>query len=91
MIVAQAADALEGGFAEAPFNPPAPFAKFLRRWPVPARSAALPGPPPRAAVHRRRGCASDLVRSDDALHLAGPADCPAVRDWVAFHIITDCP
>lgn len=80
-------DALEGGFTEAPVQSARAFREILEAMARPGTirrvEAAIPPEPLSIAA----GTAL-LVLTDPTtrLHLAGRTDCPAVRDWVAFHI-----
>lgn len=87
MIVAQAADALEGGFAEAPVQSARAFREILEAMARPGTIRRVAGASPPAPLSTAAGVALlTLCDPTTPLHLAGPADCPAVRDWVAFHI-----
>ena len=81
------ADALEGGFAEAPLQSARAFRDILEAMARPGTIRRVSGAMPPAPLSVAAGAAL-LVLTDPTtrLHLAGAADCPAVRDWVAFHI-----
>ncbi len=81
------ADALAGGFAKAPLQSARAFRAVLEAMARPgtihAVSGALPPPPLSVATGV---CLLTLADGTTPLHLAGAADCRAVRDWVTFHI-----
>lgn len=81
------ADALEGGFTEAPVQSARAFRAILEAMARPGTIRRVEGATPPAPLSIAAGVAL-LVLTDPStrLHLAGHADCPAVRDWVAFHI-----
>ncbi len=81
------ADALEGGFAEASVQSARAFREILEALARPGTIRRVQGATPPAPLSTAAGVAL-LVLTDPTtrLHLAGAADCPAVRDWVAFHI-----
>lgn len=81
------ADALEGGFAEAPVQSALAFREILEALARPGTIRQVAGAAPPAPLSVAAGVAL-LVLTDPTtpLHLAGRADCPAVRDWVTFHI-----
>lgn len=81
------ADALEGGFTEAPVQSARAFREILEAMARPGTIRRVQGARPPAPLSIAAGVAL-LVLTDPTtrLHLAGDADCPAVRDWVAFHI-----
>lgn len=80
-------DALEGGFTEAPVQSARAFREILEAMARPGTIRRIQGAIPREPLSIAAGTAL-LVLTDPTtrLHLAGPADCPSVRDWVAFHI-----
>lgn len=86
-MIDMAADALAGGFAEAPLQSSLAFRAVLEAMARPGTihpvGGALPPPPLSVATGV---CLLTLVDSTTPLHLAGAADCRSVRDWVAFHI-----
>lgn len=80
-------DALEGGFTEAPVQSARAFREILEAMARPGTIRRIQGAIPPEPLSIAAGTAL-LVLTDPTtrLHLAGPADCPSVRDWVAFHI-----
>lgn len=80
-------DALEGGFTEAPVQSAQAFREILEAMARPGTIRRVQGATPPAPLSIAAGVAL-LVLTDPttSLHLAGLTDCPAVRDWVAFHI-----
>ena len=80
-------DALSGGFTEAPIQSARAFREILEAMARPGTIRQVRGAVPPAPLSIAAGVAL-LVLTDPTtrLHLAGPADCPSVRDWVAFHI-----
>jgi alpha-D-ribose 1-methylphosphonate 5-triphosphate synthase subunit PhnH len=81
-----ASDALEGGFTEAPIQSARAFREILEAMARPGTIHQVSGATPPAPLSVAAGVAL-LVLTDPTtrLHLAGSADCPAVRDWIAFH------
>lgn len=82
-----AADALEGGFTEGPVQSARAFREILEAMARPGTIRRVQGARPPEPLSIAAGTAL-LVLTDPTtrLHLAGRADCPSVRDWVAFHI-----
>lgn len=82
-----ASDALAGGFTKAPLQSARAFREILEAMARPGTIRRVAGAQPPAPLSPAAGVAL-LVLTDPTtrLHLAGRADCPAVRDWVAFHI-----
>jgi alpha-D-ribose 1-methylphosphonate 5-triphosphate synthase subunit PhnH len=82
-----ASDALAGGFTDAPFQSARAFREMLEAMARPGTIRRVQGAAPPSPLSVAAGVAL-LVLTDPTtrLHLAGRADCPAVRDWVAFHI-----
>lgn len=80
-------DALAGGFDAAPVQSARAFREILEALARPGTIRQVQGAQPPAPLSVAAGVAL-LVLTDTTtgLYLAGPADCPAVRDWVAFHI-----
>jgi alpha-D-ribose 1-methylphosphonate 5-triphosphate synthase subunit PhnH len=78
--------ALEGGFADAPVQSARAFREILEAMARPGTIRRVAGGAPPEPLSVAAGVAL-LVLTDPTtrLHLAGAADCPAVRDWVAFH------
>ena len=87
MTALQLADALTGGFTEAPTQSARAFREILEAMARPGTIRRVQGAQPPAPLSIAAGVAL-LVLTDPTtrLHLAGRADCTAVRDWVAFHI-----
>jgi alpha-D-ribose 1-methylphosphonate 5-triphosphate synthase subunit PhnH len=80
------ADALEGGFAQAPIQSARAFREVLEAMARPGTIRQVAGALPPAPLSVAAGVALlVLIDPTTRLHLAGAADCPAVRDWVAFH------
>lgn len=80
-------DALEGGFTQPPVQSARAFREILEVMARPGEIRHLLGAAPPAPLSVAAGVAL-LVLTDPTtrLHLAGAADCPALREWVAFHI-----
>lgn len=80
-------DALSGGFAEAPIQSARAFRAVLEATARPGTIHTVGGALPPAPLSVAAGVALlTLCDGTTPLHLAGDADCAAVRDWVAFHI-----
>lgn len=81
------AQSLTGGFADVPFESPRAFRAILEAMARPGTIHRVTGAAPPTPLSPAAGVAL-LVLADPTtpLFLAGGADCPAVRDWVAFHI-----
>jgi alpha-D-ribose 1-methylphosphonate 5-triphosphate synthase subunit PhnH len=81
------AEALSGGFTSAPIQSARAFREILEALARPGTIRRVAGAQPPAPLSEAAGVAL-LVLTDPTtrLHLAGRADCAAVRDWVAFHI-----
>lgn len=82
-----ATDPLAGGFTEAPVQSAQAFREILEALARPGTIRRVSGAIPPGPLSVAAGTAL-LVLTDPTtrLHLAGAVDCPAVRDWVAFHI-----
>lgn len=81
------ATALSGGFAEAPIQSARAFRAILEAMSRPGTIHSVSGARPPAPLSTAAGVMLlTLCDSTTPLHLAGAADCPALRDWVAFHI-----
>jgi alpha-D-ribose 1-methylphosphonate 5-triphosphate synthase subunit PhnH len=80
-------DALAGGFAKGPVQSARAFREIMEAMARPGTIRTVSGALPPAPLSVAAGVTL-LVLTDPTvrLHLAGAADCPAVRDWVAFHI-----
>ena len=81
------ADSLSGGFADAPRQSARAFRAMMEAMARPGTIHALAGAAPPAPLSVAAGVAL-LVLADGTtpVHLAGAADCAAVRGWIAFHI-----
>lgn len=78
---------LTGGFADAPVDAARAFRAILDAMARPGTIHRVAGAAPPPPLMVAAGVALlTLADSTTPLHLAGEADCPAVRDWVAFHI-----
>lgn len=81
------ADALSGGFADAPVQSARAFRAVLEAMARPGTIHTVSGAAPPQPLSIATGvCLLTLVDNTTPLHLAGAADCAPVRDWVAFHI-----
>lgn len=80
-------DALSGGFTDAPVQSARAFREVLEAMARPGTIRRVEGAQPPEPLSIAAGVAL-LVLCDPTtgLHLAGPADCQVVRDWVTFHI-----
>lgn len=84
------AQALEGGFANAPEQAAAAFRAVMQAMARPGRIVSVAGAAPPAPLSAAAGViALTLCDPDTPVHLAGALDCAALRDWFAFH--TDAP
>lgn len=87
MTAPLAADALSGGFADAPTGSARAFRAVLEAMARPGTIHPVEGAAPPAPLSVAAGVALlTLTDPTTPLHLAGAADCQPVRDWVAFHI-----
>jgi len=81
------ADALAGGFTEAPIQSARAFREVLAAMARPGTIRQVAGALPPAPVSIAAGVVLlTLCDGTTPLHLSGAADCQAMRDWVAFHI-----
>ncbi|NJN36935.1 MAG: hypothetical protein HC794_07605 [Nitrospiraceae bacterium] len=81
------AAALSGGFTEAPVQAACAFRQILEAMARPGTIRQVEGATPPGPLSVAAGVALlTLTDPTTPLHLAGAADTPAVRDWVAFHI-----
>ncbi len=81
-----APDALLGGFADAPLQSSHAFRAILTALSRPGTLAEVSGATPPAPLSPAAGAVLlTLVDGTTPLHLAGDADCAAVRAWVTFH------
>ncbi len=77
---------LTGGFADPAVQSARAFRALLEAMARPGRSFAVAGAEPPAPLSVAAGVALlTLTDSTTPLHLAGAADCDAVRGWIAFH------
>lgn len=78
---------LQGGFADGPVQSAQAFRAILDVMARPGTITTLRGATPPAPLSIAAGVALlTLTDPTTPLHLAGAADCGAVRDWVGFHI-----
>jgi alpha-D-ribose 1-methylphosphonate 5-triphosphate synthase subunit PhnH len=79
--------ALSGGFADTPIEAARAFRQILEAMARPGSIRQVAGAAPPAPLSVAAGTVLlTLVDPTTRLHLAGAADCPDVRDWVAFHL-----
>ena len=79
-------DALEGGFSDAPVQAARAFRAALEAMARPGTIRDIAGAVPPSPLSPAAGTLVLTLRdAETPLHLAGDADCPAVRDWVTFH------
>ncbi len=82
----QKAEALSGGFAEAPVEGARAFRAVMQALARPGRIERLAGARPPAPMSVAAGVvALTLCDPDTPVYLAGALDCAALRDWLAFH------
>ncbi len=80
-------DSLSGGFAEAPLQSARAFRAILEAVARPGTILPVEGAAPPAPLSVAAGVALlTLTDTTTPVHLAGRADCRAVRDWLTFHI-----
>ena len=81
------ADTLSGGFTEAPLQSARAFRAVLEAMARPGTIHRVEGALPPAPLSVAAGVVLlTLCDGTTPLQLAGSADCPPVRDWVAFHV-----
>ena len=81
------ADNLAGGFSDTPHQSARAFRAILEAMARPGTIHSVMGATPPAPLSIAAGVALlTLTDPTTPLHLAGTADCLAVRDWVTFHI-----
>lgn len=81
------ATSLTGGFADAPVDAARAFRAILQAMARPGTIHPVAGAAPPAPLSPAAGAVLlTLADPTTPLHLAGAADCPSVRDWIAFHI-----
>jgi alpha-D-ribose 1-methylphosphonate 5-triphosphate synthase subunit PhnH len=79
--------ALSGGFADLPVQSARAFRQVLEAMARPGSIRRVGGAAPPAPVSVAAGAVLlTLVDATTRLHLAGAADNPDMRDWVAFHL-----
>jgi alpha-D-ribose 1-methylphosphonate 5-triphosphate synthase subunit PhnH len=94
MTSATSATALTGGFADSARDGARAFRAAMQAMARPGRIETVAGATPPAPLSPAAG-ALLLVLADreTPVFLAGDVDCPAVRDWIAFHtgapVVTD--
>lgn len=80
-------EALSGGFTQAPIQSARAFREILEAMARPGTIHQIAGARPPMPLSAAAGTVLlTLCDSTTPLFLAGDADCPDVRDWVAFHI-----
>lgn len=80
------AAALAGGFADAPRDAAHAFRALMTAMARPGTIETIVGAVPPAPLSPAAGAVLlTLCDADTPLHLAGAADAPEVRDWIAFH------
>jgi len=78
---------LSGGFADPAAQSARSFRGILEAMARPGQIETLEGACPPAPLSVAGGCALlTLADGTTPVHLAGAADCDAVRDWLRFHI-----
>ncbi len=78
--------ALTGGFEDAPVQAARAFRAALDALSRPGRIVALAGAVPPAPLSVAGGVLLlTLADGTTPVHLAGPWDCPLLRDWITFH------
>ncbi len=81
------AQALTGGFADAPVQAARAFRQILEAMARPGTLCQVAGATPPAPLSVAAGAVLlTLADPTTRLHLAGAADCADVRNWVAFHL-----
>ena len=77
---------LDGGFADPAIEAATAFRAVMEAIARPGRIETLAGATPPAPLSPAAGAVVlTLCDTDTPLFLAGELDCPAVRDWLAFH------
>ena len=80
------ADALSGGFTDAPVQSARAFRAALDALSRPGRIVVLAGATPPAPLSQAAGVLLlTLADGTTPVHLAGSRDCAVVRDWITFH------
>jgi alpha-D-ribose 1-methylphosphonate 5-triphosphate synthase subunit PhnH len=80
------ADTLSGGFAAPPVDAARAFRAVMRVMARPGTIEAVTGVTPPAPLSVAAGTVLlTLCDPETPVHLAGEADCGAVRDWITFH------
>ena len=82
------AEALEGGFANAPIDAAKTFRAALSAMARPGRIEAVSGARPPAPLSPAAGALLlTLVDPEAPVHLAGLFDAPEIREWISFHTL----
>lgn len=80
------ADVLKGGFRDAPVDSSRAFRAAMQAMARPGTIQQIGGTTPPAPLSAAAGTLLlTLCDPETAVHLAGPYDCRAVRDWITFH------
>jgi len=80
------ADALDGGFADAPIEAARAFRAAMSAMARPGRIERLEGAAPPAPLSPAAGALIlTLCDPETPVHLAGAHDAAALRDWITFH------
>lgn len=78
--------AFEGGFTDAPIQSAQAFRAILDALSRPGTISALAGAAPPAPLSQAAGVlALTLFDATTPVHLTGPHDTPALREWLVFH------
>lgn len=79
-------DALTGGFSDAPIQSARAFRTLLDALSRPGKILEIQGAKPPSPLSTAAGTLLlTLADGTTPVHLAGPLDCAAIRDWVTFH------
>jgi len=79
-------DAFDGGFANFPFDSARAFRAILQALSRPGQIVTLTGAIPPAPLSPAAGIAAlTLLDATTPVHLAGPHDTEALRQWLTFH------
>jgi alpha-D-ribose 1-methylphosphonate 5-triphosphate synthase subunit PhnH len=80
-------DPLSGGFQDGPLQSAWAFRSIMEAMARPGRIKTVQGANPPSPLSVAAGVTLlTLADQTTPVHLAGPADCRMVRDWIAFHI-----
>ena len=78
---------LEGGFSDPAPQAATAFRAIMSAMARPGRIETITGATPPAPLSPAAGAVLlTLCDADTPVHLAGDADCAAVRDWIRFHL-----